>query len=436
MRLQSFYSSLRVVVRKPIDRKNCILNYQRSLLSIVISGCLVLAALAGLIWVNLRFSSQNPGGSDFYIYWNASRAWAVDGISPYDKQVEQRAKSSVGTTLNNTPAADASYTFPYPLYSMVFFVPFGPLDYTLARALWMTLLEAALGISAVLSLRLAKWRISLLGIGAVLLFTLLGYSGLQGIVSGQLATLDSIFLIGAIILVQNKRDMDAGLLFALATIRPQASLMLVIFAFIWSLSARRYRVALGITGGIAFLVILSMVFLPNWLVQWFWQILDQVKNPIQNSSVISILAGVFPGISKPLTYVLIGILSFYLLLEWSIAWGKRGEWFTWTALMTLVVTQFIGIRGSTVDFITLLPVFFLLFQSWQERWGKPGQTVAWVTLGLIFAGMWLLFLLTVHNTPESPLLFISIPLGAMLALWWVRWWTLHRPKLFFDEYKI
>jgi hypothetical protein len=122
---------------------------------------------------------------------------------------------------------------------MVFFAPLGVLDYLTARTLWMTLLEICLVIVTLLSLQISGWKLSAIGKGAILVFSLLWYPGARTLILGQFSGIDALLILGAIILVQRRRDVDAGLLLALSLAKPQMSILVVIFSFLWGLSAGR-----------------------------------------------------------------------------------------------------------------------------------------------------------------------------------------------------
>ena len=61
----------------------------------------------------------------------------------------------------------------YPLYSVLMFLPFALFkNYILARALWMTVLEIALVLLSVVSMRLVGWKPKLLTLALFLVFTI------------------------------------------------------------------------------------------------------------------------------------------------------------------------------------------------------------------------------------------------------------------------
>ena len=120
---------------------------------------LVLGTIIGLTLVNFQFSSQNPGGNDFLARWNGAHEWLINGNNPYSNQVSEVAQRMIYGRLADASKGEDIAHFVYPIYSMIFFAPFALMDYTLARAVWMTVLELALIALTVVSIRIDRMEI-------------------------------------------------------------------------------------------------------------------------------------------------------------------------------------------------------------------------------------------------------------------------------------
>jgi hypothetical protein len=392
--------------------------------------------IAGFTWVNTRIVDSGQGGIDFYPMWSAAHAWAAKGTSPYSDTVAQQIYRDVQGREPVPVSKAGQYAFLSPLYSMVFMAPVGVLGLTTARIVWMTLSEICLVLVAFFSLRLSGWKISSVGTGFLLVFTLVGYYGARTVIQGPFSAIAAALILGGLLLIQSGRDMDAGLLLALATVDLHMSALLVLFAFFWSLSVRRSRIALGIFIGVAFLTVCAMVFLPDWPVQWAKSMFLNLPVIFARGSAITTLANRLPGIVQPLSLVLYAVAVIYLIAEWILAWGHAERWFQWTALLTLLISLVLPLRVDSTDTIVLLPAACLLFRSWQERWGINGQRTAWILIGLSLAGFWGLYVGTLQGTKESPLMLVLPPLIYLATLWWARWWAIHRQRLFFEEFPV
>ena len=121
---------------------------------VVFLGVLV---LGGLVWVNLQFSRDNPGGNDFLAHYVGSRYLIFEGKSPYSDEVALEIQRRVF----GRPAeqGEIEHRVVYPIYSVLLFAPFALIqDYAIARVAWMTVLEVALLVTAYLALLLSKWK--------------------------------------------------------------------------------------------------------------------------------------------------------------------------------------------------------------------------------------------------------------------------------------
>ncbi len=387
-----------------------------------------LLGLVGLTWANYRFSAQNPGGNDFLARWMGARKWLMEGISPYDERVSLATQEMIyGHPADISQGEDISH-FVYPLTSMVFFGPFGLLDYLPARALWMTVLELSLAGLAILSLRLVRWPLSPPRVAVLILFSVLWYHGARTIIVGQFAGIEALLIVGALLLIQKEQDGFAGFLLALTTAKPQMGYLVIIFVLIWAYSCRRTNLIWGFFGSLLGIFLVSLFFIPNWPLQMIWQLMEYPGYTDRIGSLISILAGLIPGLSRQLNIILNIFFWGYLIVEWVLAWGKDQRWFTWTALMTLVLTNFLVLRTATTNYVMMLPAVFMVFKMLEYRWPKVGQVIVWAIVALLAVGLWALFFDTVQGNLEQPAMYLPLPLFCLLGLWWVRWWSI-RPSL-------
>ena len=388
-----------------------------------------LLGLAGLTWANYRFSVQNPGGNDFLARWMGAHKWLMEGISPYDEKVSLATQNMIyGHPADVSKGEDINH-FVYPLTSMIFFGPFGLLEYLPARALWMTLLQLSLAGLAILSLKLVRWTISPVRMAVMILFSVLWYHGARTIIVGQFAAIEALLLIGALLLIYKEQDGFAGLLLALATTKPQMSYLIIPFVLFWAYSRQRFTVFSGFFGSLVGIFVASLFFIPNWPVQMIWQIMEYPTYTERIGSMVSILASSIPGVSRQLIIILYIFFWGYLIVEWILAWGKDRNWFIWTALMTLVLTNFLVSRTATTNYVMLLPAVFMIFKVLEYRWPKVGKAIVWALILLFFGGLWFLFFDTVQGNLEQPAMYLPLPLFCLFGLWWVRWWSIRPPLM-------
>jgi hypothetical protein len=179
---------------------------------------------------------------------------------------------------------------------------------------------------------------------------------------------------------------------------------------------------------ILFLFVVFSFIEPGWIIGWLQQVVDYTSYTALGSPISIVVNLVSSGDAATyITYGLSGMLMLYLLYEWVISLGKSFQWFLWTSLMTIVITNLVATRTATTNYVVLLPVLLLVFRTWQARWGRSGLMAIGVTLAILFFGLWLLFWVTVQGNTESLWMYLPLPVLALLGLWWIRWWIFRIP---------
>jgi hypothetical protein len=412
------------------------LENRGNLLRIIGIVLLPVLVVIGLAWANYSFTLQNSGGNDFLVHWVGTRSLLVDGLSPYSDEVALR----IQTMAYGRPALPGEHELrvAYPLYSISIFLPFAFVsDYNLARALWMTVLEVALVGLAFLSLRLTRWKPGVWLLGAFLLFTLTWYHSVRAVINGNAVVLVTLFVAGALAAIQSGRDELAGVLLAISTIKPQVVILLVIFVWIWAVSAKRWRIVNWTLISLVALCIGAAVFVLDWPLQNLWEVLRYPGyNPPGTPG--SALATWLPAAGSKLGWAMTALLGILLFVEWSVARGRDFRWFLWTASLTLVASQWIGIQTDPGNFIVLFIPLVLVFAAWSMRWGNKAWPIVFMGLLLLFGGLWALFLSTVNyadQPQQSPIMFFPLPAFILIGLYWVRWWVTKPTRLSVEIYR-
>jgi hypothetical protein len=396
----------------------------------LITVVLFAGILVGITWGNYRFALQNPGGNDFLVHWVGTRALLLEGTSPYSDEVARQIQTmAYGRTAR---PGEHELRVAYPLYSQVFFLPFALIsDFTLARAVWMTALQAGLILLAVYSLRLTDWRPGIWMLPVYFLFAVFWYHGLRPLINGNAVIFVSVLLAAAFLALRSGRDELAGILLAFSTVKPQVVAIPVVFVLVWTISHGRWRVLAWLAITLALLSASVALFVPDWPLQNLREVLlyPEYNPPGTPGAVFSEW---WPGIGARLGWILTAILGVILILEWRAARGKDFRWFLWTASLTLVISQWIGIQTDPGNFVILFIPLVLVFAVWEERWGPRGRWFILSIMLTLFAGLWALFVRTVSDVGQplqNPILFFPLPLLLLIGLYWVRWWAIRPSRL-------
>ncbi len=396
---------------------------------ILIAGVCVVLTIG-----NHAYTKTNPGGNDFLVHWVGTRAFLLDGISPYSEETALRIQNMVYG--RPARAGEHELRVAYPLYSVVVFFPYALIDdYEWARAVWMTVLEVGIILLALISLKLARWKPKPVMLGAYFLFALAWYHAVRPIILGNAVILVALGIAAGLLAMRNKQDELAGILFALTTIKPQVVILPLAYILLWSLVNRRWKVIFWFTGLLILLVMTATLLLPDWIRQNLAEILRYPGyNPPGTPGAA--LATWFPSVGKRIGYGLSGLLAVTLIFEWFRSWKLDFRGFFWTVCITLVASAWIGIQTDPGNFIVLFPALVLAFAGIQGRWKHA--SAGWIALVMIIVGVgiWLIFLTTIERSYQpiqSPILFFPLPFILLILLYWIRWWAVKPPSTWYEE---
>lgn len=239
----------------------------------------LLLCMAIVTWQAFSADPHMSGRDFMHSGWISARL-ALEGENPYAPNQDEvrRLAGDYLTTLQaeggRSYNTGATYVAVYPYWAILLQTPLGLLDFPTALLVWtlfsgMLLLAGLyLALSAArqrldLTISPLMWAVMLLGFGlAALVFapTVLHFS------LGQYSLI--IFFLLALLFLPNLGAPISGLAFALATLKPQLSaLVLALLLFGWMPWARR-KVAWAL-GFITLLYLGPALFLPYTLTDWF-----------------------------------------------------------------------------------------------------------------------------------------------------------------------
>lgn len=408
-------------------------NQRKFVITVVLVIVVGLAALAVLTWGNYRYAKENPGGNDFLVHWMGTRSLVMEGLNPYSDEVALRIQNMA----YGRPAKPGEHELrvAYPLYSVVVFLPFALVkNFTLARALWMTLLEVSLVGLVILSLRLTRWRVGPVMLALLLLFSVLWYHGLRPLINGNAVILVTFLLVAGFLALRAGADELAGVLFAFTTIKPQVVVLVLIFVVFWAFNRGRWRVIGWLAGTVLLLAASAALIFPGWILD---NLREVIRYPAYNPPGTPQAAFIawWPAWGSRLGWALTGVMAGVLALEW---WSNRRadfRGFFWTACLTLAAGQWTGIQTDPGNFVVLFPAIVLVFSVLDDRWKLGGRLFVILSMIVLFAGIWAIFLVTVQRADQpiqSPVMFFPLPAYLLLTLYWVRWWAVEPPTVWYD----
>ncbi len=385
------------------------LNWQAALLAI-----LFIAIFAGAVFLHYQFAQQVPGGTDSVPRWVGTHAWVFEGLDPYSEEVTERAQMMVSNRLSG-PGEDKQ-RFAYPFYVVFYYLPLIWLDYNLARAISMVILEGSLVGIAMLALKTYRWSPPLWLAALTIAWSVLFYHGVRTIILWQFAGISAVLIALSIWAIKERRDVLAGCALALASPKPQMVFLLLPLIGLWGLVARRWKITASMTVTMAVLAGLSFLFLPTWLSEMQAQLADYTNYTYIGSPINILTTIVFPSLGAPVEWVINCVLFGWLVWEWwQVRFSDTGR-FDWVLALTLLVTNLIVLRTATTNYVMMLPALFYLFAAFARAKGRRANLwIALIEIGL-FIGLWALFALTVKGAEEQWPIYLPLPLGLLCAL--------------------
>ncbi len=377
------------LTRTPMTEK---ISNQTPLKQRLLFICLILIAFAALLWINLRFSQLTNAGSDFLTRWLPVQLMVYEGVeNPYSDEVSYQIQ-----LLRYGRAAlpgEAPGLFAYPYYIVPFILPFALIkDLVIARALWMLFLQLCHITIILLSLRICRYRPTASLLLLLLMFSLISADMLIATIEGNPASLAALFIVLSLFFIQKEKDTVAGLMLALATIKPQLTVLFFILVWLWAFSNKRWKIMTSSAISVAILMGVSFIFLPQWFAEFFRQVFVY-PGVAQPNTPATIFAGVLPATVA--TWIGRGFSLVSLLLlayVWYRSYKQPFSVLSWSAGVTLALLPFSGIASTRTNLVVLLPFVTWLIVQLKRHPNHP-QLAESILLGYILLS-WVFVALT------------------------------------------
>lgn len=405
-------------------------RYRRTAISQYLVLVFILAVFVGFGVLGTFVMSRVPFADHFAIPWAAGRLWLLEGVSPYDPSVIGLAASVVeeSTFLAQLPAEQV---FKLPILSLIFYLPFSLVPYSISRVVWIMVLGLSTGFIGFISLRLSGIKLSLPGQIGVILMVIFWFPGVSAILGGYLSPITIALVLAGIYLVIFEQDTTAGLILALTFSAFPTSGLVLILLFVWSISNRRWSILSGFFSGLAFLIIISFLVIPSWFMDWASVMISYLEGWGWIQTPLMDMANLLPGVADFLTILLHVIFGTFALFIIITSFRKSNLIFIYKLSLYFILVYFLHIQGSMMYLLFLVPAMLLVFRFWAERWGVLGNLLSWGLLIVFGAGTWLLVYPTINFTLpiDEKIISLVFPLMVLIGVIWIRWWALNIPRL-------
>ena len=405
-------------------------RYQKTAISQYAIVGLILIGLVAFGFLSTIFMRDVPFVDYFALPWAAGRAWLLEGQNPYDLEVTQIAGDAISESGYSGQLPQVGILI-HPLMNLFFFLPFSLIPYPISRAIWVVTLGIFTLLTVHFSLKFSERELSGFGKIGNIAFLLFWFPGIYTLLIGHISPIIIFLMVYGLWSIKMGQYQRAGFILALTAGALPLTLFILMLALLWSIARRQWSYVIAFFSGFAFLVIVSLLMLPSWPLDWLrtvvgtYQDLNWVQTPLMS------LASVLPGIENFLSiglHVLFGVL---LLILWIRLFGKSERVFMWNALAIFVITVLFQVQNSISGLLLLIPPLCLIFRYIVERWKLTGKIMVWVSLILISVGSWLLILPEIQflEAVSVPFMTIGLPLLVFIGMIWIRWWVVRFTSL-------
>ncbi|HSZ62459.1 MAG TPA: glycosyltransferase 87 family protein [Terriglobales bacterium] len=328
--------------------------------------------------------------SDLYPRWIGARELLLHGRDPYQADVTREIQAGYyGRPLDASRPGDPidQQGFAYPVYVVFYLAPAVRLDFAIVQRAFFWILVFITAAGVLLWLRVLDWRVSFPAQAAIVALSLGNLPVLQGLKLQQLTLLVAAMCAAAMALLVAGRSLVAGMVLALATIKPQLVLPLLLWLAIWSLSdlRRRYRWAASFLIVLIFLCAASELVLPHWVGR-FWRAVGEYWQYTQATPMLEAMLGRFAG--KLIEVLLAAITVLFCYRRRKPAEDSAS--FQSSTCLVLALTVISVPTFSLYNQVLLIPAILLIARDCRAIWagGLVGRVLLILTSGLL-AWQWL-----------------------------------------------
>jgi len=331
--------------------------------------------------------------SDLYPRWLGARELLLRGRDPYGAEVSREIEAGYyGRPLDPSCAGDPTdeQGFAYPVYVVFLLAPTTGLRFAIVQRGFFWILLFLTCASTLLWLRVLRWPATLWTQVSLLALTLGSVAVMQGLKLQQMSLLVAGLLAIALTLLVADYLVAAGVLLALASIKPQLVVLLLAWLAIWTVAdgRRRYRCAASYLLTMAILCAGSEWYLPHWIPR-FWHAIREYQRYTGARSVLDTLLGT-PSIKGLWIWSwALELLAFAAMV--GVCWRERRQAantasFAYTGSLVLATTVLLIPMNVPYNQVLLIPAVLVLVRERRMIWQRSvaNRALFAITACLIF----------------------------------------------------
>jgi len=378
--------------------------------------------------------SRNLG--DLFPRWLGTRELLLHGRDPYSPEVTREIQTAAyGEALDGRQhnLAIDEQRFAYPAYVLFLLAPTIDLPFPLVRDLFRLVLIALTAASMPLWLQALRLSVPRSTTAIITLLVLGSYPVIQGLYLQQLTLLVGFLMAASCAALVSGMLVPAGILLALATVKPQLAMGVVAWCAVWAIGdwKRRKQLAGAFVLTIALLWLGANWVLPGWFGRW-WTATHAYLGYNDSRSLLQVLLGRFGG---GVVSVLIGLGV--ALNCWRMRRAPAGSYaFNACLLSVLTAGLLIKPKFPLYDITILLPAILALWSYRKALWERAlaarallsatASLVAWQWIwGLALAALSLVAPATAQSgwrLPPAALFFLPLAVASLIGLFTIDVW--------------
>ncbi len=270
-------------------------------------GVLLMVSIVAPLWQVHVINREMPAShNDLLARWVGTQA-ALRGKDPYSPQITREIQRSYyGRAL--TPVDDVDpQVFSYPADLIVLFSPFAGMSWQEACLAFLILVPPLLAWSFWACVRFVNPALPRLDAALAVVIGMCSWPVMWGLRLQQPTLLVAIAVFFGLFLLQRGHQIPAGVLLALATIKPHLVLLLLGWLLVWSFAHRAWTLLIAFASTLALLLIAAENMVPGWFGHWVSS-LSEYKG--ETSLPLQEIFGHWPGLVA--TVVLAGWCAWLL----------------------------------------------------------------------------------------------------------------------------
>lgn len=380
-------------------------------LLLVLLVVMVAAPLAHLGTVN-RKSFHRAGvsdASDLTPPWVAARA-ALAGHDPYSQPVTAQIQTAIyGRPL--TPADDLDpQRFAYPVHAIVLLAPFTRFSWPVVRLAYLILFPLLIAASVAAWLYVAEIRVSTFQLSLLAMAVVTSWPVIWGLRLQQLTLPVAILVAAGCLLLKRGHDLPAGVLFAMATIKPQLTAPLIAWLLLWTLLQRRWRFPAGFAAALGALLAGAQYLVPGWIPNWLAEV-SAYASYTHSVPVLQRICGTAIGLAATGALALWTAYILWRLRRCSAYSAEFGLAISLALAMTLSAT--LSRAGWIYNQVLLVPALLLVVHARpRNSFASLARGIALTMLSWGFAAV--LIADIVENFVDSSAIWDALPFANLL----------------------